>query len=333
MPILSRMIQSLVLILLMSAPAVAQTVFMDIRPFSGIGQLTLGMSMDEVQNQVGEPDEASSVNEALAGVSDLSRSTYGLTRFDTEWKYTKKGAPFYNLLFNDGRLVFIMCTYNRMGENKLALDGKSLPPLTTEVVKELFGEPNEIKQLGHAEEMMYYKSPYGMAFAHAGPGQKPVGMLMFGSPSKQEPSKQTQAPARQTCLRQGEIIDDPLDYVARYYRCKNLASVGELALPASTARLWKRAEESGFIDQPFSIMGNDYKISDLSVVKHALKSFNPHSIELTVRASFRNFGEMQTVDWVFQDDLNDELPMTLVDIRGVSPHEYSMIDYLRSVAQ
>lgn len=136
----------------------------------------------------------------------------------------------------------------------------------------------------------------------------------------------------QACVSPGEVVDDPRDYVERFYTCPSLASVRDLALPAELAGLWDRAEQKGLIDQPFTIMGNDHDITDLNVVEHALDAYNPHSIELTVRASFRNFGEAQIVDWVFQDDMNDDVPMLLIDVRGVSPYAYSMGEILRDLA-
>lgn len=136
----------------------------------------------------------------------------------------------------------------------------------------------------------------------------------------------------QACVNPGETVDEPRDYVERFYTCPSLVSVRDLALAAELARLWDRAEQSGLIDQPFTVMGNDHDITDLTVVEHALDAYNPHSIELTVRASFRNFGEAQAIDWVFQDDMNDDVPMLLIDVRGVSPYAYSMREILRDLA-
>lgn len=128
----------------------------------------------------------------------------------------------------------------------------------------------------------------------------------------------------QACLSPGEEIFDPGEYVARFYDCDSLADVGELALTEDLLSRWRRAADNNLIDQPFVIMGNDYDLTELSVLEHAVRTTSDQSLEIVIRASFRNFGEQQVIDWVFQDDTSDDLPSLLVDIRGVSPHTYSM---------
>jgi hypothetical protein len=134
----------------------------------------------------------------------------------------------------------------------------------------------------------------------------------------------------QACLSPGEEIYDPGEYVARYYDCASLADVGQLALAEDLLARWNRAVSAGQIDQPFVVMGNDHAITDLSVLEHGVRTPNPHSIEVVIRARFKNFGEPQAIDWVFFDDLADEAPFVLVDIQGVSPFTYSLVDTLRS---
>jgi hypothetical protein len=134
----------------------------------------------------------------------------------------------------------------------------------------------------------------------------------------------------QACLSAGEEIFDPGEYVARYYDCASLADVGQLALGEDLLARWHRAVTAGRIDQPFVVMGNDHAITDLSVLEHAVRTPNPRSVEIAIRARFKNFGEPQAIDWVFFDDLADEAPFVLVDIQGVSPFTYSLADTLRS---
>jgi hypothetical protein len=137
-------------------------------------------------------------------------------------------------------------------------------------------------------------------------------------------------PMAQACLSPGEEIYDPGEYVARYYDCASLADVGQLALGENLLARWNRAVTAGRIDQPFVVMGNDHAITDLSVLEHEVRATNPRSIEVVIRARFNNFGEPQAIDWVFHDDLSDQDPMVLVDIRGVEPFSYSLADTLRS---
>lgn len=132
----------------------------------------------------------------------------------------------------------------------------------------------------------------------------------------------------QACLSPGEEIFDPGEYVARFYDCDSLADVGELALGDRLLARWHHAVDNNLIDQPFVIMGNDYDLTELSVLEHAVRTTSDQSLEIVIRASFRNFGEQQVIDWVFQDDPSDDLPSLLVDIRGVAPHTYSMADML-----
>jgi hypothetical protein len=134
----------------------------------------------------------------------------------------------------------------------------------------------------------------------------------------------------QACLNPGEEVYDPGEYVARFYECPSLADVGDLALTDELLARWNRAAENGLIDQPFVIMGNDYDLTELSVLEHEVRPINPRSIEIVVRATFRNFGEPQAVDWLFHDDLTDEGPLELIDIQGVSPFTYSLAEILRS---
>ncbi|MBO6676145.1 MAG: hypothetical protein JJ908_13815 [Rhizobiales bacterium] len=134
----------------------------------------------------------------------------------------------------------------------------------------------------------------------------------------------------QACLSPGEEIYDPGEYVARFYECPSLSDVGQLALAEDLLARWNRAVANDLIDQPFVIMGNDYEITDLSVLEHAVRTPNPRSIEIVIRARFKNFGEPQTIDWLFFDDLSDEAPFVIVDIQGVSPFTYSLADTLRS---
>ncbi|WP_306150570.1 MULTISPECIES: hypothetical protein [unclassified Roseibium] len=346
MPLIVRALAGLFLSLFLVAPAMSEQILLNIRPTSGVGPLSLGMAMEDVRKQLGQPDEELSDGKVLGAIADPSKSFYSLVRFDTEWGYTGSGAPFYKVLFNKGKLVFILSTYKRMGSFKLAKKGRALPPLTKAMVEDVFGAPSEVKRYGKFKHMIYLSADgSGMGFAHAGPGEDPVGMLMFAGPSSQAQTNVAQAstsptpaspalqpaPALQPCLARGETVEDARAYVERFYRCDSLADVGDLALSDELARLWKSAVDSGLIDQPFTIMGNDYEITGLSVVEHALDAYNPRSIEQTIRVTFRNFGEQQTIDWVFQDDLSDREPMTLVDIRGVSPAAYGLLDSLRSV--
>lgn len=134
----------------------------------------------------------------------------------------------------------------------------------------------------------------------------------------------------QACLGPGEQVHDPGEYVARYYECANLADVGQLALTDELSARWNRAVANDMIDQPFVIMGNDYMLTDLSVLEHAARPVNPQSVEIIIRATFRNFGELQAVDWVFYDDVSDDGPLELIDIQGVSPFTYSLAETLRS---
>jgi len=344
MTFIFRALAGLLVTLFLVAPALSEQILLNIRPTSGIGPLSLGMGMEDVKKQLGQPDEELSAGKVLGAKTDPSKSFYSLVQFDTEWDYTGTGVPFYKVLFNKGKLVLILSTYKRMGSFKLAKNGRVLPPLTKAMVKDVFGTPSEEKQYGKFKHMMYLGADgSGMGFAHAGPGDTPVGMLMFAGPASQAqaPTRQTtakhtqalanQSPTLQSCLGRGEAVEDARAYVERFYRCDSLADVGDLTLSDELARLWKSAVDGGLIDQPYTIMGNDYEITDLSVAEHALDAFNPRSIEQTIRATFRNFGEQQTIDWVFQDDLSDREPMKLIDIRGVSPAAYGLLDSLRSV--
>lgn len=352
-----RALAGLLLSLLLVAPALSEQILLNIRPTSGIGPLSLGMGIEDVRKQLGQPSKERTREQALGMFTDPQKSEHSLVQFDTEWVYTTPGVPFDRLLFRQGKLVFAACTYRYMGDFRLAKKGRMLPPLTKEMVKDVFGPPSQPKRyLGQFRYMMYDSADgTGMGFAHYGAGDRPTAMLMYAGPSsqlqanmaqapagqiseKQTPAKQPQAaanqapaPALQPCLAKGEAVEDARAYVERFYRCESLADVGDLALSDELARLWKSAVERGLIDQPFTIMGNDYEITDLSVTEHALDAFNPRSIEQTIRATFRNFGEQQTIDWVFQDDLSDGEPMKLVDIRGVSPAAYGLLDSLRSL--
>lgn len=355
MPLIVRALAGLLLTLFLVAPALSEQILLNIRPTSGIGPLSLGMAMEDVRKQLGQPSKERTREQALGRFTDPQKSELSLVQFDTQWIYTEPGAPFGQLLFRQGKLVFVACTYRYMGDFKLAKNGRMLPPLTKAMVKDVFGPPSQPKRyLGQFRYMMYDSADgTGMGFGHYGAGERPMAMLMYAGPSSQlqanmtnapagqTPVKQTHAPANQApanqpqalqpCLAKGEPVEDPRAYVERFYRCDSLADVGALALSDELARLWKSAVDGGLIDQPFTIMGNDYEITGLSVTEHALDAFNPRSIEQVIRATFANFGEQQTIDWVFQDDLSDREPMKLVDIRGVSPAAYGLLDTLRSL--
>lgn len=350
MPLIVRALAGLLLSLFLVAPALSEQILLNIRPTSGIGPLSLGMDIEDVRKQLGQPSKERTREQALGRFTDPQKSELSLVQFDTQWIYTTPGAPFDRLLFRQGKLVFAGCTYRYMGDFKLAKNGRMLPPLTKDMVKDVFGPPSQPKRyLGQFRYMMYDSADgTGMGFAHYGAGDRPTAMLMYAGPSSQlqatlaqapadkTPVKQTQVPANQPqalqpCLAKGEPVEDPRAYVERFYRCENLADVGDLALSDELARLWKSAVDSGLIDQPFTIMGNDYEITGLSVTEQEPEAFNPRSIEQTIRATFANFGEQQTIDWVFQDDLSDREPMKLVDIRGVSPAAYGLLETLRSL--